>query len=135
MQKNKVYYLRIDSILFIILLLYPHYKPLYFEVIPEIDTLFNILRVISAVIILNLYLLKYLRNNYFRKNQTIFLLILCFYYGEILFSTLYNGVNPYDIILRMVSQLSIFLLCVYYSSTNISNLIQAFFILAAQERT
>lgn len=111
----------------IALLLIPHFKPNYFETIEILDILFNLLRVCSAVIIISLIVYEVIKRNYIIKSQSIILSVLVLYFTGLFISTIWNGVNVRIIILRAVSQISVCLICMYYSRFNTSNLISALF--------
>lgn len=121
--------LKLYSTPFIFLLLLPHFEPTYFNYIKSLDIIYNILRVISSLVIIILYSNNTLSSKRIDVNRAKILLILFIYYGELIFSTIINNVDIKLILLRAVSQFSIFMICIYYASWVPDNLICAIFYL------
>lgn len=116
-----------SSVAFILLLLIPHCKPDYFNYVPFFDMLFNILRIGSALVVFGLYFFHIFREKRLYRNKIQIVAILLLYYVELILSTVLNQANIYVIVLRVVSQLSVFLICSYYASYARTNLISALF--------
>ena len=128
MEKKLI--LRNDSILFIIFLLIPHFKPPMFNDIPVLDIIFNAFRVVSAftIILLLIRLLGY-ENDANKKWSKILFALGC-YYVALFIGTLLNGISINSYILRVASQVSILLICYYYSLLNPQNLTSALFFIS-----
>ena len=116
------------STIFIFFLLFPHFKTPYIEIVPLLDMIFNILRVISTFTILCLIAFnadaRTDDNSSWREN----LLLYLGYFGSILISTIVNRANTYLFIILMLSQLSALIICQYYASVSPLNLIRAIFL-------
>lgn len=97
--------LKMTSPLFIFLLLMPHFKPPYIGRIPALDSLFNILRILSALTIFLLYI--------FRRKISLPLILLLSFESWLFFTTLWGEGDFYTYILRAASDLSVFLICSY----------------------
>ncbi|WP_367924251.1 O-antigen ligase family protein [uncultured Ruthenibacterium sp.] len=113
----------LTSTIFIFLLLFPHFKPRYFDEVAVLDLSFNFLRVLSAGAILVLY--------FTRRKINLPVLVLLIWKGWLLLTTLFNldrGADIYTFLIRTVPDVAVFLLC-SYMVVNLPNLIRALMML------
>ena len=128
-MNRRKYIISTDTTSFIFFLLLPHFKLTIFDFIPTMDLIFNMGRVVSVLIMLTVYIRNILIKKSIIKTQSIVLGLILLYYLEIFISTVLNGVNLKAIVLRVISQLAVFMICSFYAYYNGKNLVKALFAL------
>lgn len=90
------------------LMVLPFYKPGYFDAISVLDGSINALKVISAIIIMLIFLMN-------RKNYTITFVLFLLFELCFLMATLINGLSVYTYVKNNVLQVAIYMLFSMYS--------------------
>lgn len=118
----------IKYILIIMVLIIPHCKPGYFDYVPLLDGLFNILRILSGLAILIRYIIHVELYKEIHREKLRILCIYVLFCFFLILSTIYNNISLNTIILRTVSHLSIFLICSSFAADKKKELFTAIFL-------
>ena len=113
-MKNNPSRFTTGSVWFIVILLLPHYQLPFFELFHSMDLIVDVLRFVSALTIILLALLEKASFVVGEKGTRLVLLFMLAYYAEIYVSTRVNCVDTHAILIRTVSQLTVFLICILY---------------------
>lgn len=108
---QKVIRIHISSLIFVLLLL-PHFKIPYLAQFDAWDLIFNVLRIVSALVTIVLFVLKKTK---LRMEVEVFLFLI--FQLILLFSTVVNGASLYSFVNENCMQITVVLLiCIYVDS-------------------